>query len=148
MTRILALHGFLGRPSDWLPLRKEIVRCCSEVEFQTFDLYSLQSVRQKTPLEWAKKFNQLQKSKHVERNILMGYSLGGRLALQAAADKPGLWDEVILISAHPGLVDDEEKELRTKVDATWAEKFNSEKWHEVMKQWNNQVVFNESVEKH
>ncbi len=142
MTRIVALHGFLGQPQDLRALKAAIQVKHPEVDFQTVDLYlSLTATTKKSFQDWAKKFNQIQKSGHVERNILLGYSMGGRLALQAALDKPGLWDEVVLISAHPGLADEESKSYRLQTDTDWAEKFVKLPWHEVVKLWNDQPVF-------
>jgi len=71
----------------------------------------------------------------------MGYSLGGRLALQAVYDKPGLWDEVVLLSAHPGLKAEQEKIARKNSDQVWADKFLNLPWQEVVKLWNDQPVF-------
>src|SRR5688500_7213032 len=104
MTRLVALHGFLGHPRDWDEFRKALKELSPQTDFQTIELPFKSGGRiPKSMGSWAKKFNQAQKSNHVERNILLGYSLGGRLALQAAIDKPGLWDEVVLVSSHPGL---------------------------------------------
>jgi pimeloyl-ACP methyl ester carboxylesterase len=99
------------------------------VDFQTVDLFStLATTKDKNLNEWAKKFNRQQKNKHLERNILLGYSLGGRLGLHAAYDKPGLWDEVVLVSAHPGSQSSVEKESRRQSDKEWAEKFLNLPW--------------------
>lgn len=142
MTRIVAIHGFLGRPDDWAPLSEALHRFSPEVDFQAVNLFAeVPSTRQKRIDDWAKDFNQSQKSRHVERNILMGYSLGGRLALEAAIEKPGLWDEVVLISAHPGLMGEEERQRRENSDRDWAEKFIHLPWQEVVRLWNGQPVF-------
>ncbi|OFZ19558.1 MAG: hypothetical protein A2Z20_08320 [Bdellovibrionales bacterium RBG_16_40_8] len=142
MTRIVALHGFLGKADDWAKFRLAMHDIAPLVEIQPAEIFvQLKSASLKTMKDWAKKFNQSQKSSHQERNILLGYSLGGRLALQAAMDKPGLWDEVILISAHPGLVGDENKAIRLKSDKEWAEKFIKLPWEEVVHLWNEQPVF-------
>lgn len=146
MTRIVAIHGFLGKPSDWHRLQDEIKKLAPECEFQAVDLQAAQLIKTKSPKDWSKKFNQQQKSKHVERNILVGYSLGGRLALHAAIDKPGLWDKVVLISADPGLEDFVDEQARLKRDENWADKFAKMSWSEVMREWNKQDVFTGSHE--
>ena len=71
----------------------------------------------------------------------MGYSLGGRLALHALVDRPGLWDAAVIISAHPGLKNQEEKEDRLKSDERWANRFLSESWGSLMEEWSAQSVF-------
>lgn len=58
---------------------------------------------------------------------LVGYSLGGRLALQFALSYPQFIHKLTLISAHPGLATDAEREARKSLDteraasllATW-----------------------------
>lgn len=52
------------------------------------------------------------------RKILVGYSMGGRLALHALLEG-GLWDAAILISPHPGLESEEERAARRAGDAEW-----------------------------
>src|SRR6185437_3147572 len=112
-TRIVAIHGFLGCPTDWDDVRAEVLARAPDVKFDTVNLFSkLPAQKETTASDWAKRFNRSQKNRHLERNILLRYSLGGRLALQAAYDKPGLWDEVVLLSAHPGLRTEQEKTLR------------------------------------
>jgi 2-succinyl-6-hydroxy-2,4-cyclohexadiene-1-carboxylate synthase len=141
-TRVVAIHGFLGNASDWGDVKTQMARIAPEVDFQTVDLFSmLPSMKEKSLQDWAKKFNRAQKSRHVERNVLVGYSLGGRLALQAAIDKPGLWDEIALISTHPGLMSADEKNHRRQSDLDWAEKFLNLPWQDVVRLWNSQPVF-------
>lgn len=147
MTRIVCLHGFLGRPNDWLLLKEAFKQMAPDVQFDAIDIFSsIRSAKVKKMSDWAKQFNREQKAKHLERNILIGYSLGGRLALQAAIDKPGLWDEVALISSHPGLLAEEEKSARLNSDKDWADKFSKLPWQEVVSLWNSQPVFMGSEE--
>ncbi len=148
-TRIVAIHGFLGCAADWAALRGELLARAPELKFETVELFSKPTSKETTQkeisaLEWAKRFNRLQKNRHLERNILLGYSLGGRLALQAVYDKPGLWDEVVLLSAHPGLRTEQEKIARRNSDRDWAEKFLNLPWQHVVKLWNDQPVFVQS----
>lgn len=145
MTRIVALPGFLGQPEDFSVFKDALLSSHPEIDFQTVDVVSTLTTPSKKPFQdWAKKFNQSQKNAHIERNILLGYSMGGRLALHAAFDKPGLWDEVVLISTHPGLISADEKSERLKADSAWAEKLMTLPWQEVIKLWNDQPVFSGS----
>jgi len=146
MTRLVALHGFLGRPKDWQAVANEVKHLRPDIQFEAVNLFENPQDATLPLDEWAQKFNQQQKNQHVEKNILLGYSLGGRLSLQAALDKPGLWDEVVLVSTHPGLPTEEEKKVRQSADLNWAEKFANSKWSELMDEWNDQPVFIESHE--
>jgi 2-succinyl-6-hydroxy-2,4-cyclohexadiene-1-carboxylate synthase len=147
MTRIVAVHGFLGNSGDWQNVKTALLQLVPDVDFQTVDLFAmLPNMKEKTLQDWAKKFNRAQKNRHVERNILIGYSLGGRLALQAAFDKPGLWDEVALVSAHPGLGSEDDKNKRRQADLDWANKFLNMPWQDVVRMWNGQPLFLGSTE--
>lgn len=73
---VYALHGFLTQPSLWDFLGLKI---------HALDIYSIPGTTQN---EWAKHFNATIPTKN--DNILIGYSLGGRLALHALLDQPNL----------------------------------------------------------
>jgi len=132
---IYALHGFLGNPSDW------------ETVFQgnrwghdlcAPDLFKSQSV---PSLEaCAQEFNQ-KVAKDSGPHILIGYSLGGRLAMHALTQQPALWKAAIIISAHPGLDDEEKKKERFMLDEQWAHRFEKEPWEDLMQAWNGREVF-------
>ena len=142
MTRIVALHGFLGQPEDWTELRNALHELAPGIIFEAIHLpFRSAPVLPRTTAAWAKEFNRSQLCHRLARNILIGYSLGGRLALQAAVDKPGLWDEVVLVSSHPGYIDSEERSQRLKTDADWADRFNHLPWADAIEAWNRQTVF-------
>lgn len=120
--KIYALHGFLGLPSDFNTLP---VTAVSIKPAATFDA-------------WAHDFNATIDPK--EENVLLGYSMGGRLALQAYRHNPRLWTRLILISTHPGLENSHERTLRIENDEKWARRFESEPWDTLMRDWNGQEV--------
>lgn len=72
---------------------------------------------------------------------LIGYSMGGRLALQALADDPVHWDFAIILAAHPGLATESEKAQRRSNDREWARTVRSETWETISERWNSQPVF-------
>lgn len=47
---------------------------------------------------------------------LVGYSLGGRVAMHAACTAPSMWRSVTLVSASPGIVDVDERSRRARAD--------------------------------
>ncbi len=71
---------------------------------------------------------------------LMGYSLGGRLALHALLDSPDLWQSAVIVSAHTGLSDPAARLERQKTDAEWASKALRSEWDEFLTEWKNQSV--------
>lgn len=149
---IFFLHGFLGRPKDWdrtidslgglrtiFPVPVDYMndpRLNSEVEFS----------------QWAKNFNEWVQ-KYPGRNVLVGYSLGGRLAMHSLELQPSLWEHVFLLSANPGFDDESpgeicgfpDREARWLKDSEWALLFKQAPWESLVKSWNNQPVFKGSV---
>jgi 2-succinyl-6-hydroxy-2,4-cyclohexadiene-1-carboxylate synthase len=130
MATLWALPGFLGLPQDW-------------------DLFAWQNLVGVDPLSfemnglpgWAKQFNDWIEQQEQTSNLLMGYSLGGRLALHALIDRPSLWQAAIIVSAHPGLTDPMAKEERQQLDAQWARRFRTDPWTNVMGAWDGCEVF-------
>lgn len=128
MRKIVALHGFLGLKTDWDCLEIPCMQAVDLYQFQWEGLW--QCARQLN--------NQFQYEK--EKPILMGYSLGGRLALHALIEWPDLWHAGVIISAHPGLISKGEKEERVHSDRQWAKRFLEEEWDNVIRAWDNRPV--------
>lgn len=116
----IAIPGFLGLPHEW--------------ENELWQAYPLWSDTPVPFLEWAQKFNSSYQGE------LVGYSLGGRLALHALIAAPQNWEKATIISAHPGL-DHELRFPRLQDDYVWAERFYKDPWNDVMDGWNRRPVF-------
>jgi len=134
---IHVLHGFLGLPSDWQSVFSDskhsyFFHSLSDHAFTTEDPFD----------SWVNAFlahvNSMQSQKP---KILVGYSLGGRLALHCLKKKPNLWSGGVLISTNPGLESTQEQEQRLKSDEQWAHLFEVGEWEHVVSQWNKQGVF-------
>lgn len=128
MNEIIALHGFLGKATDWDGLGLDL------------EGFALEKIPLDSLWSWATHFNAYVKERY-SQPILLGYSLGGRLALHALIQDPQLWQAGIIISAHPGLESDLDKEKRCKGDEEWAARFRTEEWGSLMASWNSQAVF-------
>ncbi len=121
---ILALHGNLGSVSDWESLG---IPC-----LQAIDLWRHSHL---TFTDFAEEL-----SKADQRPVLVGYSLGGRLALHAMAAHPGKWGGAIIVSSHPGLPGIEDRMARRTSDAIWAKRVRELPWSEFVELWNAQAV--------
>lgn len=136
---LVALHGFLGSPQDWElwnAQRLQVNRFLPSImeptdDFQTF----------------AKKLNAWAKEELEPPRGIMGYSLGGRLALYALLDDPSIWEKGILISTHFGLSEEEERKRRVKHDQVWAEKFLKDPWEILMRDWESQAIFKNEIQR-
>jgi 2-succinyl-6-hydroxy-2,4-cyclohexadiene-1-carboxylate synthase len=107
---IHVFHGFLGSPVDFEFLKSEDV--------QLHDLY-----------------HQIPKTS--SQDTLIGYSMGGRLAMELAR-KNG-FEKLILINAHPGLQNDEEREVRSQWEEEVLERLTDPQTF--LKWWNALPLF-------
>jgi 2-succinyl-6-hydroxy-2,4-cyclohexadiene-1-carboxylate synthase len=123
---IWCLHGFLGQPSDWAFL---------PFEHRAPDLFDHPELS--LPLQ-AARLN----ASTSDGDVLIGYSMGGRLALHAllAADRPR-YAAAVIVSTGLGIADASQREDRLRRDATWARRFEKDPWDEVVRDWNAQPVF-------
>ncbi len=74
------------------------------------------------------------------KGILIGYSMGGRIALRSPLPK-------IIISGHPGLQTEEEKRARSLSEQLWIQKLKTLSIPQFFKEWYDQSLF-ESLRNH
>jgi len=111
---MICLHGFLGRGADWDFLRD------AGFDIRAPSLFagdSLDAIRPEAG------------------DVLLGYSMGARLALHLMQTHRVA--KAVLISA--GIASPEPG--RQELDETWARRFESEPWESVVEAWNAQAVF-------
>src|SRR5262245_20355380 len=125
------LHGFLGKATDWEGVALE------DYPSWTYDFFSrLSAPRGGSACQFlpgpfaslpavADWINARAKESPAPR-ILIGYSLGGRLALHCLTQTPSLWSGGVIISGHPGLGDPQMRQERRETDRKWAQRFISE----------------------
>ncbi len=114
MGLIWCLHGFLGRGADW-----DFVRDAG-FETRAPSLFSGDLLADVRP---------------AADDVLLGYSMGARLALHLM--QIHRVSKAILISAGMALPEPGRREL----DEMWARRFESEAWNSVVEAWNAQAVF-------
>jgi len=147
--KLWALHGAVGMAQDWLYLSSQLsAKGCQcelvdlweyvdkEMNVNHSDKGGFESFVDHFHADLLKEVQ----SNTGEKRILLGYSMGGRLALAHALRYPDFWDEVVIVSGHPGLEDLDEKNKRIGSDKRWAEKVRMNSWGSFCKEWNDQSV--------
>lgn len=114
MHRLFFLHGFLGSKEDWDEVISHLPYECIALDY---------------PFVFP------------PDSIIVGYSMGGRIALQAKAKKR------IIISAHPGLIEESEKKKRLEQDLRWIEMLKEKTLDEFLSAWYAQSLF-DSLRQH
>ncbi len=109
-------HGFLGSPEDFSFLRREDV--------VLHDLYEMTTLPQIS-----------------HNDILIGYSMGARIAMEIAHLNQYQIKKLIIINSHPGLETDEEKEKRRSFELTVLEKLKTMSKEEFLSYWNALPLF-------
>jgi len=125
-TPIIFLHGFLGTAVDW-----ELV-CSYLPDYYCigFDLPG----HGDTP--FTENF-----TIDIPYFHLVGYSMGGRIALSYAKKHPEKIASLTLLSTHPGLKSAEEKKQRLQSDAAWADLLLKLPIDEFLLRWYDQSIF-------
>lgn len=77
--------------------------------------------------------------------VLLGYSMGGRLALHSLLARPSLWKGAIIVSAHPGLKQASDRVARREKDAQWSALALKGEWSDFLNEWNAQDVLGGEV---
>jgi len=131
-TLVYAIHGFLGRASDWV----EVEKILPNVSFVAEELFS-KNQRLDYFLTRVKSFESFQGKK-----IFLGYSLGGRLGLQLLKKTPDIFDHYCFLSTNPGLPSQalEERKNRIIQDKNWSVKISKENWYLFLQEWNSQPL--------
>lgn len=135
---IWALHGFLGRGADWDALGRALERAGAP-GLRAPDLFR-RPPQVPTLAAWGAEFT-AEVAAEDAAPILLGYSLGGRLALHALLAAPERWRRAVIVSAHPGLADPRERAERRRDDEQWAARFERESWDRLLEAWDARAVF-------
>ncbi len=131
---IYALHGAVGMAADW----KQFAAVMKQdgVPVARVDLWQFLACCPMPISEFGAAFN---KEVHAKDPVLLGYSMGGRLALHALIENPAKWSKAVIVSAHSGIAE-EDRIPRQALDAAWAAKALKGDWNTFLGEWNAQGV--------
>jgi len=134
------LHGAVGLASDWRGVGKQLAT--HGIGSRAVDLWRFLDCCP-MPLDEFGVALSAEAVGEVSRGIgrvLVGYSMGGRLALHALLADPTPWQAAVIVSAHPGLEDEGERAGRRAADADWASRALMGDWASFLHDWEMQPV--------
>lgn len=114
---IHVFHGFLGSAEDFKFLEGE--------DIVLHDLYDMKNLPDVSP-----------------DDTLIGYSMGGRIALEIAERVQYKIKKIVLINAHPGLASQEERTDRTAFETKIIEGLKTRPKEAFLEWWNSLPIFN------
>ena len=140
---LLMLHGFMGSGQDFVQVEElfgDPVNCLTvdlpghgDSAAVSEDLFSMGGCSQAIIA--------MLDGLDLPRVDLLGYSMGGRQALYLTANYPDRFRRVVLVSASPGLREEEERLARRKHDAVLADRLRQESFDTFLDDWYNQPLF-------
>jgi len=132
------LHGFWGSPRDWAPIAERVPL---QQQLWIPDLYVDEGLTPEHDLhKWTTHFLHELNARTLEPAQLVGYSMGGRLALQALHKAPERFSRALILSANPYL-EVAEHSARAKWEQGWSHRFANEPWEQLETAWQEQEIF-------
>ncbi len=127
---LIFLHGFLGNKEDWealIPFFRHRFYCIA------LDLPG----HGESPYSEEVIMTVKQALEAYDSPMCIGYSMGGRIALQLQEN----FSSLIILSAHPGLPTHKEKEARRLIDEQWCQKLLYLPIDHFFTEWYAQPIF-------
>jgi 2-succinyl-6-hydroxy-2,4-cyclohexadiene-1-carboxylate synthase len=121
---VVFLHGFMGAGADWLQIAEVWANqfFCIMPDLPGHGNYTHLPISQPLDFDFVVKDLELfLKQLKLDRVSLVGYSLGGRIALYAAMKFPEKISALVLESCHAGLADEQTRRDRAEADDKRAE---------------------------
>lgn len=141
---ILFLHGFMGTSRDWNQIVDALRRdfFCIPVDLPGHG----RSIDLSDPAAYTMEGTsdllvQLLEEIDVDRAHVVGYSMGGRLALYFARHHAARCRSVVLESASPGLRSASERAARVELDEARARRLETEKYAHFLEEWFRRPLF-------
>lgn len=139
--KIISLHGFLGNGSDFKIVADNLGNF-SEIVAPDFPDYLTDKPEEGS--SWDQTLSMLKRLLKNEtpkqKIVLLGYSMGGRIALQFALQFPQIIEALILIGSTPGIVNQKERNKRRTEDSKLAHKLRTQSYPKFLEHWLNQPL--------
>lgn len=138
--KLVLLHGFTGSSENWQPHR-EFFSAYFDVLVPDLPGHGSNPAIQFSMADTAKELIEFIQHHTPEKVHLLGYSMGGRLALYLAIFYPEMFHSLILESASPGLASESERTARIASDEQLAQKLMQEGIEKFVDYWENIPLF-------
>ena len=141
---IVLLHGFTGSTKTW---HRVIAKLPTNIRCIAIDLIGHgQTAAPLTEKQYSMTFqiellNELFRTLKLKDFVLLGYSMGGRVALSYAVRFPFQLTHLILESASPGLVEEQQRKMRKMADEQLAEKIVANGVESFVNKWEDIPLF-------
>jgi 2-succinyl-6-hydroxy-2,4-cyclohexadiene-1-carboxylate synthase len=141
---VVFLHGFTGSTKTWHRVVEQLPK---DVRYIAVDLIGhgkSAAPQNVAPYSMEAQISQLEelfKVLNIECFTLLGYSMGGRVALSYAARYASRIEQLILESASPGLAEKEERLMRKQSDELLADRILTNGVASFVNKWENIPLF-------
>lgn len=129
---VLLLHGFTHTGSSWDPV---VAALGERYRVIAPDLRGHGAASDAVPVDLATVIADLESLAPLEPFTLVGYSMGGRIALHVALAMPGRLRRLVLIGASPGIADAAERQERRVADEGLASELEGLDIDEFAQRW-------------
>ena len=144
LPKILFLHGFTGNFQDFSSVISLLSKkyCCLTVDLPGHgetrvigdeSCYNMPNT--------AQALIELLDDLQIDKCLLLGYSMGGRLALYMTLHFPERFEKVVLESASPGLKTEKERSQRREADLQLAQKLENSNIKDFLLNWYDRPLF-------
>lgn len=141
---LVLLHGFAGSIDTWQPISLELAKTHEVIAIDILGhgkTDATKQVQRYSMKEISLDLNELFRQLGLENFDLLGYSMGGRLALYFAYHYPKRVNRLLLESSSPGLKTEEERTERQAKDCVLAEQILSNGMDWFVRYWQTLPIF-------
>jgi 2-succinyl-6-hydroxy-2,4-cyclohexadiene-1-carboxylate synthase len=143
--KLVLIHGFTGSVNDWDPIIPNITEKYQPIAIDVIG-HGKSSVPESPEFYYSDAITdqlyELFEKLNLKKIVLMGYSMGGRIALQFAFRYPEALYALILESTSPGIKDIKQRNERLKKDQELAHFLQTHTIEEFIDYWMDLDLFN------
>lgn len=146
---VVFLHGFMGNTKDWRPVIDRMADVCLCLAIDLPGHGKSTGMTHKgtyTFVEAASCVVDVMEHTGVAPATVVGYSMGGRLALYVAVRYRRVCSKLVLESATAGILDDKIRRQRMAADEGWAKALEQGRFEDFLRTWYRQPIFHPLAE--